>query len=394
MSRRFLTSTGTLAGSPARQPRRGPNAAAALGAPRWSALVVTIAVVLLLAVPVGGQAPTATKGVPSTTGKTTVAAKKSTVPRTPWGDPDLQGVWNIATSTPLQRPAQFGEKLVLTEDEAAEFQEEVAEDLTRDRRDGGNEVDVNRAYNDHWMDARRLKITEDHRTSLIVDPPDGRIPPRVPLSPERQKEAAERAAGNARFLAWMPWSSEELSLPVRCIIRTDLPPYLPTIYNNSFQFFQAAGMVVIAPEMIHSARVIYLDGRPHLGKNLKQWLGDTRGRFEGNTLVVETTNFRSDPGAVYQNGSPDTFKIVERFTRVDGDTINYEFTVSDPKTWTRPWTAMIPMTKVDPDEQMYEYMCHEDNYDIVHLLAGGRKREALGETVDTSRRPGGGGDDR
>ena len=374
-------------------------------------LAVMTAVVSLLAVPVmgptsfasvvtaaeasgeGAQTPATAARPPSTSQARTTAAAK--MPRTPWGDPDLQGVWNIATSTPLQRPAQFGEKLVLTEDEAAEFQEEVAENLTRDRRDGGPEADVNRAYNDHWMDARRLKITEDHRTSLIVDPPDGRIPPRVPLSPERQKEAAERAAGNARFLAGMPWSSEELSLPVRCVLRTDLVPYLPTIYNNSFQFFQAPGMVVIAPEMIHSARVVYLDGRPRLGKNLKQWLGDTRGHFEGNTLVVETTNFRSDPGAVYQNASPDTFKIIERFTRVDGDTINYEFTVSDPKTWTRPWTAMIPMTKVDPDEQMYEYMCHEDNYDIVHLLQGGRKREALGETVDTSRRPtGGGGDDR
>lgn len=354
------------------------------------ALAGTIVVVSLLAGPAMAQtAPAATK--PATASQARAAAAK--MPRTPWGDPDLQGVWNIATSTPLQRSAQFGEKLVLNEDEAAEFQEQVAEDLTRDRRDGGPEADVNRAYNDHWMDARRLKITEDRRTSLIVDPPDGRIPPRVPLSPERQKEAAERAAGNARFLAGMPWSAQELSLPVRCIIRTDLVPYLPTIYNNSFQFFQAPGMVVIAPEMIHSARVVYLDGRPRLGKNLKQWLGDTRGRFEGSTLVVETTNFRSDPGAVYQNASAGTFKIVERFTRIDADTMNYEFTVSDPQTWTKPWTAMIPMTKVDPGEQMYEYMCHEDNYDIVHLLQGGRKREALGETVGTARRPAG-GDDR
>ena len=358
-------------------------------------LAVMIAVVSLVTAPVVGQTQTsATKTPTASQARTTAAAK---VPKTPWGDPDLQGVWNIATSTPLQRPAKLGEKVVLTEDEAAEFQEEVAEDLTRDRRDGGPEADVNRAYNDHWMDARRLKITADRRTSLIVDPPDGRMPPRVPLSPERQKEAAARAAGNARFLAGMPWSSEELSLPVRCIIRTDLVPYLPTIYNNSFQVFQAPGMVVISPEMIHSARVVYLDGRPHLSPQLRQWLGDTRGHFEGNTLVVETTNFRNDPGAVYQNASAETFKITERFTRVDADTVNYEFTVSDPKTWTRPWTAMIPWTKVDPDEQMYEYMCHEDNYDIVHLLQGGRKREALGETVDTSRRPGGGaggGDDR
>ena len=355
-------------------------------------LAVAAAVVSLLAAPVVAQAPTSAVKAPAASKAKTTGAK--TTLRTPWGDPDLQGLWNDATSTPLQRPAAFGEKAVLTEDEAAEFQEDVAEDLTRDRRDGGPEADVNRAYNDHWMDARRLKITEDHRTSLIVDPADGRMPPRVALSPERQKIQADRAAGNARFLAGMPWSSEELSLPVRCIIRTDSPPYLPTIYNNDFQIFQAPGYVVIQPEMIHSARVIPLDGRPHLNSNLKQWLGDTRGHFEGDTLVVETTNFRTDPGVVYQGAVSDSFKITERFTRVDADAINYEFTVSDPKTWTKPWSARIPWTKIDPAEQMYEYMCHEDNYDIVHLLTGGRKREALGETVDTARRPGGAGDDR
>jgi len=363
MSRRFVTSLGVLA------------------------------VVSLLAVPVVGQAPAPAAKTPTASKARTTGAAKATL-RTPWGDPDLQGIWNDATSTPMQRPAKLGEKVVLTEDEAAEFQEEVAEDLTRDRRDGGAEADVNRAYNDHWMDARRLKITEDRRTSLIVDPPDGRMPARVPLSADRQKVQEERAAGNARFLAGMPWSSEELSLPVRCIIRTDSPPYLPTIYNNNFQIFQAPGMVVIAPEMIHSARVIYLDGRPHLNPNLKQWLGDTRGHFEGDTLVVETTNFRTDPGVVYQGAAPDSYRITERFTRVDAGTINYEFTVSDPKTWTKSWSARIPWAKVDPGEQMYEYMCHEDNYDIVHLLTGGRKREALGEKVETARRPGGGGDDR
>ena len=140
-----------------------------------------------------------------------------------------------------------------------------------------------------------------------------------------------------------------MSLPVRCIIRTDSPPYLPTIYNNDFQIFQSPGYVVIGPEMIHSARIIPLDGRPHLDKNLKQWLGDTRGHWEGNTLVVETTNFRTDDGVVFQGAKPATFKITERFTRVGADTINYEFTVEDPKTWTKPWTAMIPWNKIDPE---------------------------------------------
>jgi hypothetical protein len=329
----------------------------------FRALAVTVAsMAVLFAVPVGGQAP-----------------KKYSSPRTPWGDPDLQGVWNDATSTPLQRPGTVGGKDVLTDEEAAEFQAALAHDLTRDRRDGGPEVDVNRAYNDHWMDARRLKITSDRRTSLIVDPPDGRIPSVVPLSPERQQARAARAGAAARFQAGLPDDHTDFSLPVRCIIRTDSPPYLPTIYNNNFQIVQSPGYVTIAPEMIHSARIIPVDGRPHLNKALKQWLGDSRGRWDGTTLVVETTNFRSDDGVIFQNANPATFKITERFTRVAADSLNYEFTVEDPATWTRPWTALIPWNKVDPDEQMYEYACHEDNFDIVHFLTGARKRQKNGE---------------
>jgi len=240
-------------------------------------------------------------------------------------------------------------------------------------------VDVNRAYNEHWMDARRLKITADRRTSLIVDPPDGRLPALVPLSAERQKARAAGAAANARFIAGMPYGPDEMSLPVRCIIRTDSPPYLPTIYNNDFQIYQSPGYVVIAPEMIHSARIIPLDGRPHLGKNLRQWLGDTRGHWDGNSLVIETTNFRTDNGVVYPGANPEAYRITERFTRVAADTINYEFTIADPTTWTKPWTAVIPWTKIDPAEQMYEYACHEDNFDIVHLLSGARIREKNNE---------------
>jgi hypothetical protein len=327
------------------------------------ALAVAVAwLTIAFAVPVGGQAP-----------------KKYSSPRTPWGDPDLQGVWNDATSTPLQRPGTVAGKDVLTDEEAAEFQAALAHDLTRDRRDGGPEVDVNRAYNDHWMDARRLKITADRRTSLIVDPPDGRIPPLVPLSPERQQARAVRAAAAARFQAGLPHNYTDMSLPVRCIIRTDSPPYLPTIYNNNFQIVQSPGYVTIAPEMIHSARIIPVDGRTHLNQALKQWLGDSRGRWDGTTLVVETTNFRSDDGVIFQNANPATFKITERFARVAADSLNYEFTVEDPATWTRPWTALIPWNKVDPDEQMYEYACHEDNFDIVHFLTGARKREKNGE---------------
>ena len=339
----------------------------------WISISI-LAVVPLM--PAAAQAPKndAPKKVAA---KNAAASNKSAVPHTPWGDPDLQGVWNDATSTPLQR--DIGVKDVLTDEEAVDFQKSLANDLTRDRRDGGPEVDVNRAYNDHWMDSRRLKITADKRSSLIVDPPDGRIPPRVPLPPEREKIRAARAAANERFNAGLPLNYTDFSLPVQCIIRTDSPPYLPTIYNNDFHIFQSPGLVVINPEMIHSARIIPVDGTPHLGKDLHQWLGDSRGHWEGDTLVVETTNFRSDPGVVFQGANPDTYKITERFSRVDATTLNYEFTIDDPKTWTKPWTAVIPWNKIDPGEQMYEYACHEDNYDIVHFLSGARDRERRGE---------------
>src|SRR6476620_4489492 len=334
---------------------------------RWFGFLM-IAGVMIFMSPASGQVP-----------KKAAAPAKTTVPKTPWGDPDLQGVWNDATSTPLQRPNAVGGKDVLSDEEAEDFQQQLEHDLTRDRRDGGADADVNRAYNEHWMDSRRLKIRADRRTSLVVDPPDGRIPPAVPLSSERDKARVARAAANTRFNAGLPDTYMDMSLPVRCIIRTDLVPYLPTIYNNNFQIFQSPGYVVISPEMIHSARVIPLDGRPHIGKNLRQWLGDSRGHWDGNTLVVETTNFRTDDGVIFQNANPETFRITERFSRVDANTINYEFTVADPATWTRPWTAVIPWTKIDPDEQMYEYACHEDNYDIVHFLSGARDRERRGE---------------
>jgi hypothetical protein len=335
---------------------------------RSSIALLAAALAVGLVVPAAGQAP-----------------KKYVAPKTPWGDPDLQGVWNDATSTPLQRPGTVGEKGVLSDEEAEEFQKSLANDLSRDRRDGGNAADVNRAYNEHWMDARRLKITADKRTSLIVDPPDGRIPPVVPPSPERQRAQAARAAGAGRFAAGLPDHYTDMSWPVRCVVRTDVPPYLPTIYNNDFQIFQSPGYVAIGPEMIHSARIIPVDGRPHLNKGLRQWLGDTRGHWEGSTLVVETTNFRADEGVLFQNANPATFTITERFTRVAPDSINYEFTVADPTTWTKPWTALIPWTKIDPAEQMYEYACHEDNFDIVHFLTGARAREKNGETVGQQR---------
>ena len=319
-------------------------------------------------------AQASTSQAPSVAPKAKTSATTKTR-RTAWGDPDLSGIWNIATSTPLQRPDRVAGKDVLNDEEAVEFQETLAHDLNRDRRDGGPDADVNRAYNEHWMDARRLQIVKDKRTSLIVDPPDGRIPPLVPLTPEAQQRRDAGAAAARRFAIGMPWGPEEMSNPVRCIIRTDRPPYLPTIYNNTYQIFQSPGYVAILAEMIHSARIIPLDGRPHLRPNVNQWLGDTRGRWDGDTLVVQTTNFR--PDSTFGDANPATYKLTERFTRIEHNTIAYEFTVEDPSTWSRAWTAVIPWNKTE--DQLYEYACHEDNYDIVHLLMGARKREKAGE---------------
>ena len=317
--------------------------------------------------------PLAKNGCVGCVAKTAKPAKTWTLPHTPWGDPDLQGLWNDATITPFQRPnGKLGEKDLLGDEEA----EEILDSISRNRRDGvGTDEDVARAYNDHWMD--HGTIVPDRRPSLIVDPPDGRIPPLVPPAPEGQKARAAREEAAAHFIAGAPWSAQEGSLPFRCIIRQDIPPYRPSSYNNGFQIFQSPGYVVIMVEMIHSARIIPVDRRPHIGKNLRQWLGDTRGRWEGTTLVIETTNFR--PDSPFGGANADTFHLVERFTRVDADTINYEFRVEDPKTWTKPWAAMIPWNRTNG--QVYEYACHEGNYDMVHLLAGGRAREKAEEAV-------------
>ena len=302
------------------------------------------------------------------------AAKTWSPLHTSWGDPDLQGLWNQATITPLQRPTgRFGEKDLLDDEDA----QEILDDISRNRRDGGPEADVARAYNDFWMD--HGTIVPDRRTSLIVDPPDGRIPP---VTPDLQKRMAAGAEARAHFGAGMPWGPEEANPGFRCIVRQDLPPYRPDVYMNNFQIFQSPGYVVVLAEMIHNARIIPVDGRPHIGPNIPQWLGDTRGHWEGNTLVVETTNFR--PDGIFQNADAGTFRLVERFTRVDADTINYEFRIEDPKTWTKPWAAMIPWNKTTG--QVYEYGCHEGNYDMVHFLAGARSRERAEEAAKNGSR--------
>jgi hypothetical protein len=299
--------------------------------------------------------------------------RKWTPPRTPDGHPDIQGTFTFSTITPLQRPAALEGKDRLTADEAAAFEAAENKRLNRDlfdpekgapsagyapRSQGGV-----LSYNEFWYE-RGNRVTEDRRTSLIVDPPDGRIP----FTDATRKRNAELAQINNSSFAD---SYADRSLADRCIIGFNSgPPMVSSTYNNNVQIFQAPGYVVILNEMIHNARIIPTDGRPH--GTLRQWAGDSRGRWDGDTLVVDTINFERETSL---SGSSASTHLVERFTRVDPDTVAYEFTVTDPTTYTRPWSAMMPLQKTD--SLLYEYACHEGNYGLRGILAGARAKERV-----------------
>lgn len=325
---------------------------------------LTILVAAFLPAIFAGQAGTA----PDKT-----AAVSKAAPRTPWGVPDLQGVWNYATITPLERPSELAGKQVLTEQEAAEFEKQTLERRNPDRRDGGADADVGRAYNQFWWDYG-TKVVGTKRTSLIVDPPDGRIPA---LTAEARKKADARSA----ILRRAATGPEDRNLWERCILGTNAgPPMVPGPYNNNFQLFQTRDYVVIHNEMIHDARIIPLDGRPHLPANIRQWMGDSRGHWEGNTLVVDTTNFT---GKTNFRGSGETLHLVERFTRVAPGTLLYEFGLDDPAAFTRPWSAALPMTR--SDELIYEYACHEANYGMFNILNAARAEEKTAEQAEKTQ---------
>jgi hypothetical protein len=293
--------------------------------------------------------------------------QKWTPPRTPDGQPDLQGIWTNATLTPLERPAELAGKEFLTDQEAAEFARRALHDVDGDRRDGTADADVVRAYNEFWRD--RGKVVPSRRTSLIIDPPDGRIPP---FTAEGKKQAAARA--EARKLH--PFDGPEDRSPAeRCIAVPNAgPPIMPANYNANYQIVQAPGYAVILSEQIHDARVIPLDRRPHVASNVRQWMGDSRGHWEGNTLVVETTNF-TDRNSF--NGSGPGMRLVERFTRAAPDMILYEFTVNDAAMFTKSWTVQMPLTKAPGP--IFEYACHEGNYGLAGSLAGARVEEKRAE---------------
>ncbi len=291
------------------------------------------------------------------------SGKSWTAPRTPDGQPDIQGVWSTATTTPLERPAEFSGKATLTPAEAAEFQKKAIYDVNGDRRDGGGAADVGRAYNEFWRE--RGSVVPDLRTSLISDPPDGKIPPLTPEARKRQADRATAARGHEFD------GPENRSLQERCLLSTNAgPPMTPANYSANYQIVQGPGWVVLVNEMIHDARTIPLDGRPHVDPSIRQWMGDARGHWEGNTLVVETTNF-TDKTAF--RGSSEEMRLVERFTRTGPETLLYEFTVDDPATFGKPWTAKIPTTRVEG--AMYEYACHEGNYGMEGILTGARAQE-------------------
>ena len=298
------------------------------------------------------------------------AQTKQALPRTPWGDPDLQGVWNNGTVTPLERPSALAGKQVLTNEEADTFAKEALERANADRRDGSAKADIDRAYNEFWFD--RGTTVDTRRTSLIVDPPDGRIPALTPEGRAREAARAERSRRRGPSDSW-----EDRNLRERCLLNHGVPP-LPSGYNNNYQIFQVPGYVVILHEMLFEPRIIPLNGRPHVGAGIRLWMGDARGRWEGNTLVVDTTNFSEKVMIRGIDPDPsDALHVTERFTRVAANAIDYQFTIEDPKMWTRPWTGSVPMTRID--ERLYEYACHEGNYGMFGILAGARAEEKAAE---------------
>ena len=297
------------------------------------------------------------------------AVAQTDVPRTAYGKPALQGVWDFRSITPMTRPERLADQEFLTEEEAAELEQAtVARDLAAWNREarrteaGGNVG----AYNNFWMD-RGQKAVGTRRTSLIVDPPNGRYPDTTPESQERATARREYARAHPAD------GPEDFSSGVRCILGFNAgPPFTPSAYNNNMQLFQTPNHVVIMTEMVNTSRVVPIDGGPRLPENVLQWSGDSRGHWEGETLVIETRNFA--PKRKWR-GTTDRMHLVERLTRVDAETLLYEFTVTDPEVWANPWTAAVPLV-LNP-EPMFEYACHEGNYSMGVMLGGTREEEKV-----------------
>ena len=298
---------------------------------------------------------------------------KWTPPRTADGHPDLQGLWTTATLTPLERPPELAGKATLTPEEADAYEQKMRRELNRDIPDSPAGAGVG-SYNEVWFD-RGTKVAGGRRTSLITDPPDGRVPAMTPAGQRRMDAQRE-------YYRLHPADGpEDRPLPERCLVWPTVgPPMLPGPYNNNYQIFQTQDSVAILVEMIHDVRIIPLDGRPHLPSSIRQWLGDARGHWEGDTLAVETTNFTNKTSDISRGlqrptfrGTDENLRLTERFTRVDADTLLYEFTIDDPTAYTRPWSGQVPMTNFTGP--LYEYACHEGNYAMSGILGGARAEE-------------------
>ena len=295
--------------------------------------------------------------------------------RTGDGAPDLQGIWTNPTITPFERPPEFTGKEFLTELEAADLVARAAESQV-DRPPSPGSVGN---YNRFWFDSG-TEVVSTRRTSLVVDPPDGRVPLRPEAEARREYDFAHVSDS---YVYMSPWD--------RCITRGVPGGMFPAGYNNAYQIVQFPGSVVLLSEMIHEVRIIPVDDRPHLPPSIRQWNGDSRGHWEGDTLVVDTTNFNGKgwldtnaaPGRQRIRGIPQSpdLHVVERFTRVDDETIHYTVTIEDPNVYTRPWTVAIPLNR-DPDYQIYEYACQEGNQAVGNILRGGRAEEqTFGDAV-------------
>ena len=311
------------------------------------------------------MAPLVTAQAPTAGAQSGNPPKAWKLQRTADGQPDLQGFWSNTSYVPLERPKNVT-KPFYTKEEVVEAIKRAAATET-EQTEPGTVADVHYDFTQFGLDRSQSALALNLRTSLIVDPPDGKIPP---LTEEGQKRAAARA--DARRSMGGPYdAAENQPLGVRCIIMDRSgPPMMGGAYNNNYQIVQIPGYVMILVEMIHDVRIIPLDGRPHLPGAVRQWTGSYRGRWEGDTLVVESRNFN---GKNPFQGSSENLRLTERFTRVDENTLRYQFTVDDPSTWTRPWSAEVPWAKtIGP---LFEHACHEGNYGLGNILAGARAEE-------------------
>jgi hypothetical protein len=333
---------------------------------RWE---MAVAVLLFTSISAVSTTVAAQQQTAEQRAKAPAKTKAWTPTRTPWGEPDLQGIYSNRTITPFERPDEFAGKATLTDAETAELERRVV-DRSADKRDAkGTEADVSRAYNEFWWD-RGTKVTTN-RSSLVIDPPDGKVPPLTAEAQRRAldewKQPALRGGGaNGRGAD----TYLDRSLFERCITRGMPGAMSPSAYNNNYRIVQSPGYVVVAIEMLGGTRIIPTDGRAHVNHGLTQWMGDSRGHWENNPLVVETTNFTN---RTLYRGAAEHLRLIERFTRVDADTLDYRFTVEDATTFTRPWTVAVPYLRTD--EQMYEYACHEGNYGMEGILSGARFEE-------------------